>query len=83
MEKRLAGREGFPLEQVHSTDNIISLPVEVHQRVSARMSAKAEEFENVVRRFGVEKLTFGDQYDFGLDLIERILRDFGYDRTQF
>lgn len=48
VEKRLAGRPGFPAEKVHSTDNIISLPVEVHRRVSANMSSKADEFGDLV-----------------------------------
>lgn len=51
--------------------------------MSANMSSKAEQFENMVRRFGVEKLSFGDQYDFGLGLIKRTLEDLGYDPTRF
>ena len=39
VEARLAGRR-FPPELLHSTDNIVSLPIEVHRRVSARMSSK-------------------------------------------
>lgn len=40
VEKRLARRPGFPPEKVHSTDNIINLPIEVHRHVSARMSMR-------------------------------------------
>lgn len=40
VEKRLAGRPEFPAELIHSTDNIISLPVEVHHRVTARMNTR-------------------------------------------
>lgn len=83
VEKRQACRDGFPPELVHNTDNIISLPLEVHRLVSAKMSSKAEEFDAIVRRFGVEKLSFANQYNYGLDLISRTLKDLGYEPTQF
>lgn len=83
VEKRLVGRPGFPPEQIHTTDNIISLPVEVHRRISETMSSKTDEFLGQVRRFGMETLDFGTQYDLGLDLIEKTLRDFGYDPSHF
>lgn len=44
VEKRLAGRPGFEPELIHSTDNIISLPIDVHRRISARMSSRSDEF---------------------------------------
>lgn len=59
VEKRLAGRSGFPVEIIHSTDNIINLPAEVHRRISARMSMRFRAFENNVRRNGLEKLSYG------------------------
>jgi hypothetical protein len=83
VEKRLAGREGFPAELIHSTDNIISLPIEVHRRVSARMSTREEAYGKNIRRFEVEKRTFGEQYDDGLALIEETLEEFGYDPKDF
>ena len=83
VEKRLAGRDGLPVEVIHSTDNIISLPVDVHRWVSVRMSSRAGEFQEIVRRFGVERLTFGDQYNFGLDLISEGLEELGYDPSNF
>ena len=83
VEKRLAGRPGFPPERIHSTDNIINLPVKVHRRISGRMSMRYQAFENNVRRHGLEKLTFGEQYDHGLDLIEETLKEFGHDPEDF
>ncbi|MGE0501419.1 MAG: hypothetical protein AB7I79_07095 [Rhizobiaceae bacterium] len=83
VEKRMAGREGFPAELIHSTDNIINLPVEVHRQISARMSTRDKAYQNNVRRFGMETRTFAEQYDAGLDLAERTLREFGYDPQDF
>jgi hypothetical protein len=83
VEKRLAGRDGFPVEMIHSTDNIINLPIEVHRRVSAKMSMRSVEFAGDIRRFWVEKLPFGDQYNHGLRLIEETLEYFGNDPARF
>jgi hypothetical protein len=83
VEKRLAGRPGFPQEKIHSTDNIVSLPIEVHRRVSARMSMRDEAYNFNIRRFGIEKRTFAEQYDDGLDLVRKILEEYGYDPSNF
>lgn len=83
VEKRLAGRDGFPPELIHSTDNIISLPLDVHRRVSARMSMRYSPFSNEIRRHGLEQLSFREQYDHGLDLIEETLGEFGHDPADF
>lgn len=47
------------------------------------MSRRHAAFENNIRRHGLEKLNFGDQYDHGLDLIEETLEEFGYDPNKF
>lgn len=83
VEKRLAGRPGFPAEIIHSTDNIISLPVEVHRRITGRMRSIDPKFGGQVRRYGMEKLNFGTQYDLGVDLIEETLKEFGYVPSNF
>jgi len=83
VEKRLAGREGFPAELIHSTDNIISLPIDVHRRVSAKMSSSHRDFDGQLRRFWLEKMDFATQYDHGLRLIEETLRELGYDPSEF
>lgn len=83
VEKRLAGRLGFPPEKIHSTDNIVNLPIEVHRRVSARMSMRDRAYNFNIRRFGLEKRTFAEQYDDGLDLVREILEEYGYDPSDF
>lgn len=83
VEKRLAEKGIFSPEQIHSTDNLISLPAEVHRSISDKMSSKTERFQGMVRRFGVERLSFGEQYNEGLDLIVETLTEFGYDPSHF
>jgi len=83
VEKRLAGRDGFPVEMIHATDNIISLPVEVHRRISARMSEKNPSFGSLTHRHWMERFSFGEQYNMGLDLIVETLMEMGYDIGQF
>jgi hypothetical protein len=83
VEKRMAGRNGYPVELIHSTDNIISLPVDVHRRVSARMSTRFEAYKNNVMRFEVGKLSFEEQYNIGLELVADALQEFGYDPSAF
>lgn len=82
VEGRLAGKP-FDPTLIHSTDNIINLPVEVHRYISRKMSTKDPEFGGDIRRFWVEKLPFGEQYDHGLELIEEVLKEFGYDPEDF
>jgi hypothetical protein len=83
VEKRMTGRSGFPPELIHSTDNIISLPEEVHRRISALMSMRSHQYDGEVRRFWLEKMDFKAQYDHGLDLIEETLEEFDYDPSRF
>ena len=83
VEKRLASRDGLPVEVIHNTDNIISLPVAVHRAINARMSSLSREHGNVVLRYWVERLPFEGQYNFGLDLIDRTLRELGHGPAQF
>jgi len=47
------------------------------------MSSVDPKFGGQVRRFGMEKLDFGTQYNLGLDLIEDTLKEFGYDPSHF
>jgi hypothetical protein len=73
VEKRLAG-DRFPAEMIHSTDNIVSLPVELHRRVSAHMSRKTKQSGVLTVRDWIKSRSFADQYRFGLDLIEELDR---------
>ncbi len=79
VEKRLAENGTFPADLIHNTDNIVSLPVEVHRRISAKMSMRSEEFGGDIRRFWIEKLPYGEQYNRGLDLIRETMEELGYD----
>lgn len=79
MERRLADKGIFPPEQVHSTDNIINLPVEVHRRVTARMSQVAPNADGRVLRSIVEEMSLEDQYNFGIRLIKEAYEELGYD----
>ncbi|MBO6719198.1 MAG: hypothetical protein JJ913_14670 [Rhizobiaceae bacterium] len=83
VEKRLAGRNDFPAELIHSTDNIISLPMEVHRHINAKMSSNMKIRGNVVLRHYLQGRTFAEQYDYGLDLITEALEEFGYDPADF
>ena len=46
-------------------------------------SMREEAYGNNIRRFELEKRTFGEQYDDGLALIEETLEEFGYDPNDF
>lgn len=83
VEKRLAENGRFPAEVIHSTDNIINLPVAVHRRINAIMSAKDEETGGVVRRRWMERFSYGEQYNMGLDLIKKASKELGYDLPRY
>lgn len=83
VERRLAERGIFLAEQIHSTDNIISLPVEVHRRINAKMSSKDPKFGGLTRRQWTEQFPFDRQYNLGLDLIVETLEEMGYAIGQF
>ncbi len=77
VEKRLAENGTFPPEEIHSTDNIVNLPVEVHRCVNKWMSSADPMVDNIVRRKWVERLSFRKQFNEGLGLIERCLKETG------
>lgn len=83
VEQRLAGREGFPAELIHSTDNIISLPTEVHRRINARMGMRLSAYNRNIVRHELERRIFAQQYDEGITLILDALEEFGYDPANF
>jgi hypothetical protein len=83
VEKRLA-LILFAAELIHSTDNIINLPVDLHQQINARMSQNGrEQTEHLVRRFYVSRFSFRDQYNYGLDIISDEAEELGYDPSRF
>lgn len=79
----MARPDKFPVEIIHSTDNIINLPVEAHRRISHIMSQKSEEFDNLVRRHWTEQFSFGEQYNLGLDLVIEVMEEMGYDIEEY
>lgn len=76
VEARLAGRR-FPPELVHSTDNIVSLPVEVHRRVSAEMSSKQPYTDGKILREWLEPQPFAFQHKWGIRLVKETLWELG------
>jgi hypothetical protein len=78
VEARLAGRRFRP-EQVHSTDNVVNVPIEVHHRVSAKMSSKQRYTEGKRLRDWLEPRSFEEQYQFGVDLLTETMEEMGYD----
>lgn len=75
VEKRLAENGRFPPELIHSTDNVISLPAEVHRRVTSEMGSNISSNIRILRRLWMEQWSFEEQYNAGLILIERVLKD--------
>lgn len=78
VEKRLTSIL-FVAELIHSTDNIINLPVDLHKYISARMSERGYDTEMIVRRFYMNRLSFRDQYNYGVDTIVEGAGKLGYD----
>jgi hypothetical protein len=74
VEARLAGRR-FPPELVHSTDNIVSLPIEVHRRVSAKMSSNLRYTEGKTLRKWLEPKPFAFQHKWGMRLVREALQE--------
>ncbi|WP_153020052.1 hypothetical protein [Paramesorhizobium deserti] len=79
VEKRLADKGIFPPEQIHSTDNIINLPVQVHRRISARMSRIEPDSGGRILRSKIEEPSFEEQYNHGLKLVREAYEELGYD----
>jgi hypothetical protein len=68
-----AARSGFSPQEVNSTDNLIRLPGEVHDQISAYYSSRPPGFSTTVRN-SLNGLPWQDQYDFGMDVVRRVLR---------
>ncbi|PSM18105.1 MULTISPECIES: hypothetical protein [Nitratireductor] len=77
VEKRLEVL--FSPELIHSTDNIINLPVDLHRHINGKMSRKSSATNDIVRRFYVSRFSFRDQYNHGIDLIREAAEELGYD----
>lgn len=66
-------RSGFSTERVNTTDNLVRLDEGVHDQVSAYYSSKPPGFTSTVRD-SLNGLPWQDQYDFGIDVVERALK---------
>lgn len=77
VEKWLARDGIFPPEVIHSTDNIISLPDEVHYCINGEMGSYY--YDTGLRtRIVVSTWTFAEQFNYGLDLIYKCYAKKGY-----
>ena len=77
VEKRLARDGVFPPEVIHSTDNIISLPDEVHYCINGEMGSYYQD-TGLRTRIVVSTWTFAEQFNYGLDLIYKCYARKGY-----
>ena len=60
-----ASRSGFEVEQINSTDNLIRLPEDVHDQISAYYSSRPFGFDTTVRN-SLNGMPFEEQYQFGV-----------------
>jgi hypothetical protein len=70
VEQRLADNGRFRPEQIHNTDNIIALPKNVHECIKRHMGSGSELVFNR-RRYMVERWSYDNQYNYGINLIIR------------
>lgn len=77
VEQRLAENGRFPPEEIHNTDNIVKLPRDVHLCVNARMSSLRRYSDGLIVRKWLERMSFEDQFDIGLGMIEECLELLG------
>ena len=77
VEQRLGDNGRFPPEWIHSTDNVINIPDVLHQCINAEMSSKQEYTGDLTLRQWLEPMSFEEQYDFGVQLIEDCIAKVG------
>lgn len=77
VEKWLARDGIFPPEVIHSTDNIIGIPDEVHYCVTGKMGSLYLD-TGFKTRLVVQHWTFAEQYNFGIDLVDQCFSGKGY-----
>ena len=65
--------ERFGAEAVHSLENLLQVPSEIHQEISAYYSSKRAFTGGQTVRMWLRDQSFGEQMKFGLDVI----RNFG------
>ena len=67
-----ATRSGFDVRRINSTDNMVRLPREVHQRIGRYYSTKNRELDMTVRSW-MNGQTWDMQYEFGREIVRRAL----------
>lgn len=77
VEKWLVRDGVFPPEVIHATDNIISLPDKVHYCITGKMRSLYKDTGFITRKV-VGTWGFADQFNFGIDLIDRCFSLNGY-----
>ena len=81
VEQRLTGKR-FPAGIIHNTDNVVNVPKSINQWVADKMSGKGREYGMRVRRLAIGEMSFADQYNAGIKLLERAYVEVDYDETQ-
>jgi RHS repeat-associated protein len=74
VEQRSANVEKFGAEAIHNPDNIVSIPKEMHDQVSAYYSSKRPFTGGQTVRQWLGTKGYREQYDFGIS----VLRNFGW-----
>ena len=63
----------FGKERIHSLDNIVAIPREVHERLTSFYSSEKPISEPDIVRVWLRSRTFEEQYEFGMNLIRQYL----------
>lgn len=77
VEKRLIAEGIFSPEVIHSTDNIIGIPDQVHYCVNGKMGSLYLD-TGLKTRLVVQDWTFAEQYNYGIELINECYAGKGY-----
>ncbi|MCH8623105.1 RHS repeat-associated core domain-containing protein, partial [Undibacterium sp. TS12] len=72
VEQCQAARSGFPTSVLNTTNNLVRLPEAVHDSISAHYS-KLVRGTNMTLRDSLNGLPFQQQYEIGLDVIQKAL----------
>jgi hypothetical protein len=73
VEQSQVGRSGFSARDINSDENLIALPRDVHQQVSAYYSSKPFGYTTTIRDY-LNGKRFDYQYRYGVDIMARALR---------
>jgi hypothetical protein len=63
----------FGAQRIHSIDNIVAVPEDVHEELNAFYSSKQYFSRPETVRMWLRKKSFEDQYDFGMEQLRRVL----------